>query len=123
MQSLILEPTNYSPQVAFYSTGQLNLKGRSLMLDAVAFYRPLLEWVSLLDCQSVCFNIELDYFNTASSKKLLDLLKMIEDLKNVQEFTVSWGFEVDDEDILEKGHIFKEKIKNARFLFRELAGV
>jgi hypothetical protein len=123
MQSIYKEPTNYSPQVVFEANGKLSLKGRSLMLDAVSFYEPLIEWAAMLNKQSVNFTIELDYFNTSSSKKLLELLKTLDDNNNIQEFIVYWAYETDDEDTLLKGQIFEERIHNARFLFQELAGV
>jgi len=33
------------------------------------------------------------------------------------------SYKTGDEDILEKGHILKEKLNNASFQFKELAGV
>ena len=94
------------------------------MLDAVSFYEPLIEWASCTK-HTFCkfYHFELDYFNTSSSKKLLELLKIFDNNRNVKEFIVYWGFETDDEDILIKGQIFEERLKNARFCFKELAGV
>jgi hypothetical protein len=123
MQSIILEPTNFSPHVVFESNGNLSLKGRSLMSDVVSFYQPLIEWTSLLNCQTINFTVEIDYFNTSSSKMLLELLKAIDNNANIQVFDVIWCFDADDEDILEKGQIFEEKLKNALFLFKEFEGV
>jgi len=122
MQPLIVQPTNYSPYVMFDPSGDLCVKGRSLMLDPVSFYQPLIEWVTQLNTPLVNFVIELDYFNTSSSKKMLELLKILNDHADIQEFRVIWGFESDDEDILEKGHIFEERLAKARFQFHELAG-
>jgi hypothetical protein len=123
MEPVIIEPTNYSPQVVFEADGNLSIKGRSLMLDAVSFYQPLIEWASSLNTQSVNFNFELDYFNTSSSKKLLDLLKVFDSNRNVNEFIVHWAFENDDEDTLMKGQLFEERLKNARFNYKELSGI
>jgi hypothetical protein len=123
MEPVIIEPTNYSPQVVFEADGNLSIKGRSLMLDAVSFYQPLIEWASSLNTQSVNFNFELDYFNTSSSKKLLDLLKVFDSNRNVNEFIVHWAFENDDEDTLMKGQLFEERLKNARFDYKELSGI
>jgi hypothetical protein len=93
------------------------------MLDAVNFYTPLVDWIKNLDCKSVHFTIEIDYFNTSSSKKLLEILKILDEQDNVKEFIVYWGFESDDEDVLTKGQILEERLKKARFRFRELAGL
>jgi len=93
------------------------------MLDAVSFYRPLIEWASQLCIQTINFSIELDYFNTCSSRKLLDLLNVIDNNNNIQEFNVIWGFEPDDEETLEKGQIFEEKLRNARFQYKALSEI
>jgi len=123
LQSIIKQPTNYTPFVSFEPSGDLVLKGRSLMLDAVTFYTPLIAWVSDHKSESIRFTIEIDYFNTSSSKKLLELLKILDGKNNIKEFIVYWGFESDDEDILTKGQILEERLKNAKFRFRELTGV
>jgi hypothetical protein len=123
MNPVIIEPTNYSPQVVFEADGNLSIKGRSLMLDAVSFYQPLIEWASSLNAPAVNLNFELDYFNTSSSKKLLDLLKVFDNNRNVNEFIVHWAFENDDEDTLMKGQLFEERLKNARFNYKELSGI
>jgi hypothetical protein len=123
MQSVVKQPTNYTPFVSFDPDGTLELKGRSLMLDAVTFYSPLIEWVNNLEIESVHFTIEIDYFNTSSSKKLLEILKILDGKNNIKQFVVYWAFESDDEDILTKGQILEERLIKAQFRFRELAGV
>jgi hypothetical protein len=123
MHSVIIEPTNYSPHVVLNPAGNLSLKGRSLMVDAVAFYQPLIEWAYLLNVRSVNFIVEIDYFNTSSSKMFLEFLRVIEENCNIVEFNVIWNFETDDEDMLTKGQIYEERLHKARFLYKELEGV
>jgi hypothetical protein len=123
MQHLIIESTGATPQVLFKSNGNLSLKGRSMAPDIVLFYRPLNEWVSRLNAPKVRFSIDLDYFNTASSKILFELMKVIDNNANIREFDVLWHFETDDEDILEKGQLFEEKLKKAKFIYTSYAGV
>lgn len=120
---VLIEPTNYSPCVILNPSGVLSIKGRSLMLDAISFYQPVIDWLFYLNSPSIQLTIELDYFNTASSKKLLELLKVIDINNNVKEFIVYWGFESDDDDTLLKGQILEDRMKNARFFYKELAGV
>ena len=93
------------------------------MLDANSFYTPLIEWLHELQAEKVHFTIEMDYFNTSSAKKLLEMLKLLDEHSNIKEFVVYWGFESDDDDILIKGQILEERLKKARFCFRELAGI
>jgi hypothetical protein len=121
IQNLTIEATSSTPQAVFETNGNLLLKGRSLLLDVSLFYQPLIDWVSQLNTDTVKFIIKLDYFNSASSKRLLEILKIIDANNAVREFDVIWNFETDDEDILEKGQIFEEKLRRARFLYKEYA--
>ncbi|MBN2814873.1 MAG: DUF1987 domain-containing protein [Bacteroidales bacterium] len=124
MQSLFLEPTNYTPQVAFETSGNMYIRGRSLMLDAIHFYNPLIDWASRLNTPKVTLTIELDYLNTASSKKMHELLKILDvENQNIKEFLVYWAYEADDEDTLLEGQILEERLKKAVFVYQELAGV
>ncbi len=52
----------------------------------------------------------------------MELLKTIDDNRHVKNFTVHWLFESDDEDILEKGLIFEERLMKARFMYTASAG-
>ena len=122
MQSIMIEASNSTPLAVFEPDGNLCLKGRSLIIDVVSFYQPLIEWAARLTARSVNFTVELDYFNTASAKKLLELLKTIDDNRHVREYAVNWHFESDDEDILEKGYIFEERLMKARFLYTATTG-
>jgi hypothetical protein len=123
MQPIVIESTRATPQVLFKSNGNLSLKGRSMAPDIVLFYRPLNEWVSRLNTPKVRFSIDLEYFNTASSKILFELMKIIENNANIREFDVIWHFESDDEDILEKGQLLEEKLIKAKFLYTAYAGI
>lgn len=124
MQSLIIEPTNYTPQVTFETSGNMSIRGRSLMLDAIQFYNPLIDWASRLNTPKVSLSIELDYLNTSSSKKLHELLKILDgENQNIKEFLVYWAYEADDEDTLLEGQILEERLKKAVFVYQELAGV
>ena len=46
----------------------------------------------------------MEYFNTSSSKCILDLFKQLESLNNGEtEVNVNWYYEEDDEDMAEAG--------------------
>mgnify|MGYP002400227926 CR=1 FL=1 len=121
MENLHIKASSSTPMAVFETNGNLTLKGRSLILDVGSFYQPLAEWISQLTAPKVTFTFELEYFNSASSKKLLEILRLIETNKHVREFDVTWKYETDDEDILEKGQIFEEKLRKARFVYVEYA--
>ena len=54
-------------------------------------------------------NIVLEYFNTSSSKCILDFFKKLETLNNGGKTSVSvnWHYEEDDEDMLEAGEDYQ----------------
>jgi len=121
MQNIYAEATSSTPQIIFETGGRLMMKGRSMILNVKEFYNPLIEWISTLNTPAVRFTIDFDYFNSASSKQILEMLKLIDSNNNVTDFDVFWHFEKDDEDILEIGQIFEEKLRKARFYFKEYA--
>jgi hypothetical protein len=121
MQNISIDATSSTPQVNFDQSGKLMMKGRSLILNVNEFYNPLIEWISKLNAPVVRFTIDFDYFNSASSKQILEMLKLLDSNNNVKDFDVFWHFEKDDEDILEIGQIFEERLRKARFYFKEYA--
>jgi hypothetical protein len=121
MQNIYIDATSSTPQVNFDLSGKLMMKGRSLILNVNEFYDPLIEWISKLNAPVVRFTIDFDYFNSASSKQILEMLKLLDSNNNVKDFDVFWHFEKDDEDILEIGQIFEERLRKARFYFKEYA--
>ena len=104
MSIIQLEGTAKTPRVAFHDSPlSMEISGRSIPENSIAFYTPLLEWVDehLKAGDAVDVGIRLEYFNTSSSKCLMDLLKRVE--QSAAEATVLWYYEEDDEDMLEAG--------------------
>lgn len=82
----------------------LSLAGRSIPENSIEFYRPMMEWVDEHGASNegqLEIKIRLEYFNTSSSKCLMDLLKRVE--KVVSKAEVHWYYEEEDEDMLEAG--------------------
>ena len=105
MSAIRLEGTSKTPQVEFNTAPlSMSISGRSIPENSIAFYTPLMEWLDdhLTDGkESVDISIRLEYFNTSSSKCIMDLLKRVE--KSAVNATVSWYYEEEDEDMLEAG--------------------
>jgi len=55
------------------------------------------------------FDVQLEYFNTSSSKCLVEIFRRLEKIGN-QSISVNWFYEEDDEDMQESGEDFKEII-------------
>lgn len=88
------------------------ISGRSLPEDVAAFYNPIIEWMEKYNqapLAKTVFNFKLVYFNTASSKMLLDILMKLEELHNSgKEVIVKWHFTEDDEDMKEAGEEYAD---------------
>jgi hypothetical protein len=119
VMNLIIEPTSSTPAIRFGDDGRLLIEGRSLPENVMKFYMPLIEWASKFIGQVVKLDINLEYLNSASSKKLLELLKVFDANSNITSFLVNWHYEADDEDSLENGQIFEDLLRKAQFLYHE----
>ena len=82
MDSIFIEGTPKTPNIDFdHGKGSLLLKGRSIPENSIEFYKPLVDWLDAYSSspkpKTVC-DVQLEYFNTSSSKCLLDLFKKME---------------------------------------------
>ena len=108
MDSLKLEGTSKTPHVHFDPSSRLmEIKGRSIPENSIDFYKPLIDWVDRYGRSvsgSTVLSVQLEYFNTSSSKCILDLFKKLEGIRaQGNEVSVLWHYEEDDEDMLEAG--------------------
>ena len=115
MENLLIEGSPKTPTVNFDSqNGIIELKGRSIPENSVEFYQPLQTWVELYSQnpkEETTVEIKLEYFNTSSSKCILDLFKKLEIInKSSSKVLVKWYFETDDEDMQEAGEDYQEII-------------
>jgi hypothetical protein len=109
MDDLKLEGSAKTPVVEFTSNGELLLKGRSIPENSIEFYKPLIEWIDNYGQQAedkTVLSVQLEYFNTSSSKCILDVFKKLESLSG-SEVSVKWYYEEDDEDMLEAGEDYE----------------
>jgi hypothetical protein len=123
MEKLLFEPTSHLPLIEFDPEGSLKLEGRSIPEDAGKIYNPLIEFVNQLNVANVIFDINLDYFNTATSKKLLELLKHLDANNQIKTILVNWHFEEGDEDSVETAEIYEECLQRTDFRYMEYAEV
>ena len=118
MRPLLIAATAKTPQIEWNDEqSTLTLSGRSIPENAVEFYRPVLDWTHGLDADTLMtVMVQLEYFNTSSSKCLLDLFKRLETSSEIQ---VKWHFDADDEDMLEAGEDY-DHIVSLPFTFIEV---
>ncbi len=121
MEDLSIVGTSATPEVVFGIDGKLSIIGRSLPENVDLFYGPLEKWMSELKVDTVLFDINLEYFNSASSKKILHLLKVLDANIKVGKVEIVWHYEEGDDDCLESGQIFEELLIRSSFKYIEYA--
>jgi hypothetical protein len=112
MEKYSIDGTPKTPTISFdLGSGVLEIKGRSIPENSIEFYKPL---VDALDKyagapkSATNVNIQLEYFNTSSSKCILDVFKKLENInKNGSAVVINWHYEEDDEDMLEAGEDYQ----------------
>ncbi len=123
MESLYIEGTKKTPEVHFNSNGQLKIKGRSIPEDPSKFYDILSNWIKdycTHPLQTTLVNIELEYFNSGTSKALLHILRLLVSLKNSgSSLKIVWYYETGDDDIYERGEYYSN-ILDTQFEFVEV---
>jgi len=97
----------FVPTVKFNATsGKLLIEGESYLEDTRAFYLPLIKWVeSFVKVTKipVILDVDLSYYNTSSSKHILEILYLLKEFENRGgSVTVNWHYTDDDADIEEE---------------------
>ncbi len=115
MDELIIEGTEDSPQITLdLNANIMEISGRSLPEDVNTFYEPTLSWIeeySKNPMPSTTFNFKLTYFNTASSKIILDILTQFEEMiEEGHQVLVRWHFPDEDEDMQEAGEEYADMV-------------
>jgi hypothetical protein len=116
MEAITFEGTAKTPTVKFdAANGVFEIKGRSIPENSIEFYKPLVDWLDEYGKgprELTQVNVQLEYFNTSSSKCILDVFKKLETIhKGKNEVIINWYYEEDDEDMLEAGEDYESIIR------------
>ncbi len=123
MQDLFIQGTDSLPTISFKTNGELKMTGRALPEDAAGFFEPVLEWLKEFSADEINMEINLDYFNTSVSKKLLDIFRLIDRNPDNKTINLKWMYEEGDDEMLESGEIYDELLPNIRFTFHKYAEI
>ena len=114
MEPFIKEPTIDTPRVVLDAdSGVFEISQMSLPEDAVDFYAPIINWLmeySENPQKETVFNMKLEYFNTASSKQLIQILLLLGNLKGKTDIKVNWYYKEIDEDMQALGEEYSQII-------------
>lgn len=113
METIKIAATEDTPGVILDpASNHFEISGRSLPEDVVVFYQPVMEWLEELEktpITGMVLSIKLEYFNTASSKLILDILLKLEDIfQNGTQLKVVWNYLSSDSDMKEAGEEYSE---------------
>lgn len=123
MKKLYIKASKYTPEINFDpETSTLKIKGESYSQDSAVFYIPITEWLTEylneVDKNEIKVNIDLNYFNSSSSRTLLEIFFQLEKAviggKNI---VVNWIYDKDNQDNLEYGKEFQEELEFLKFNF------
>ncbi len=113
MAPLVIQPTHTTPYVNFDpALGVLELKGRSTPENPIAYYDQMMQWVEEykdVHPRETTVRVFFEYFNTSSSKCLLELMKKIKTIDSDVKWV--WMYENGDDDMREAGADFSDLLK------------
>ena len=113
---IIVELTGFKGKIEFDTTkGYLLIEGRSIPENSIDFFEPFIEFLenyskTPLPLTEVDFRLE--YFNTSSSKCILDILRLLQKihLDEDSQIKINWFYDEDDDEIQEIGQDYSHII-------------
>lgn len=115
METIHIEGSEDTPRILFDpQASDYSITGRSLPEDVLTFYAPVMQWLDRFfgtQPPKLELRIDLDYFNTASSKILLDIFMKLEDAhEQGKAVSVTWVHKATDPDMHEAGIEYAELV-------------
>lgn len=112
MEEVVLEQTRTTPKIRFSpGSGQLEISGKSIPENATMFFEPLLKNLqSYMDSpqEETTVTINLDYFNTSTSRWIMLLFRRLVELsKREYKLIINWHYMKDDEESYETGENYE----------------
>lgn len=113
MDNFFIEGTADSPQINLnFKEKRFVFEGRSLPENPEEFYAPVLNHLGqflLTKPDKLQVDFKLDYFNTASSKKIYEILELfVKGFEDQSKLVINWFYVKEDEDMKEAGEDMKD---------------
>ncbi len=112
MKKINIEGSAKDPALVFDpEKGLFELSGNSIPEDAKSYYQPVLDAIRdyIRSPKSTTqVNINLTYFNSATSKWLVNILREMKEIVNQgHSIEINWYYHEDDDQIYESGEDFR----------------
>jgi len=113
MEAKRIEGTDENPEVILdKATNEFIFKGKSLPEDVKQFYTPILAWIEEYakdPNEDTVVEFNMEYFNSASSKQILDVLERFAAVVELgKKVSVKWHYMEDDEDMEDAGDSYAD---------------
>jgi hypothetical protein len=108
MKLIYKEPAFRTPEIKFDpDNNYFIIKGRSLPEDANDFYAPYKKWLKNYftgTIEPADFILQIDYFNSSSSRMILEMIYIIRDCINEgNQINIIWRYQEDDDEMMTVG--------------------
>jgi SiaC family regulatory phosphoprotein len=113
-----IQQTYSSPHFTIdINSGIIEIKGKSIMVNVKEFYYPIINSIKELAEKEIntIMNIELEYFNTSSSKQIFDIFEILTKLSRKVDVYINWYYEEDDDSIYDSGLDYSLMFKKLKF--------
>lgn len=116
MLPLIIDKTQDTPEVILNpNENHFWFTGKSIPENTKKFYDPVFQWIENYvntPNEETIVNFKMIYFNTSSTKSLLDIMILFKELaKNEKSLIINWYFPEEDEDMYEAGIGFSKMVR------------
>jgi hypothetical protein len=110
MENIVIKEVQdspYYPSINFSAeNGICEIAGESYMEETFKFYSPLLDWIKKYIKEvgkPLTFNFKLTYFNTNSSRLILDMLDIVKKYQDEGgRASVNWYYDPEDPDMIDE---------------------
>lgn len=120
MEVLQFNATDDTPEVVLNKEKEVfSIVGNSFSEDPFTIYGRIFTWLKYYaedPNEQTKFSFKLNYVNTASSKQIVEILGMLEAMKEKSNITIQWIYQDGDEDTLIEGKEL-EQMFNLEFDF------
>jgi len=107
LEEVHILPTDKTPEILLDPNGNIKFKGRGLIVNNTEVPEEILNWIDeyLANPAEITYvNIAFEYLNSFSTTILVTILKKLAQVdQQSKKLIIKWYYEVDDEDILERG--------------------
>lgn len=113
MEKLFIKGTDDTPEVILNpENDEFEIKGMSMPEDVSGFYDPIIDWLEEYAENAkdkTVFSFKLSYFNTASSKAIMDIMMALKDIEDEgKEILINWYYPEEDDDMEEAGEEYED---------------